>query len=437
MSDIVDVNNIKVTIVMPVYNAIEYLQDSIVSILNQSYEEFELICVDDGSTDGSSDYLDKCAENDKRIIVIHQENQGGGAARNRGLKAAKGKYIIFFDSDDKFERELLEKTIAKADSDNLDITIFNGDTFDNVTGEIKSAPWLIRGDVKKIEKEPFDVVNTSVWNKLFRREYLEEKNLFFQNNRIADNIFFTFMSIIYASRIGIVNEVLIHYRTNNTNSITSKSDRYPKDTINALLSIKNRLEQDGVFEEKKNIYVGFAAEYLINRLRVFKTQEGFGEFYSLLHNGGLEELGLFPYTDFNNKKLEEIKIIYEKSIEEYLFSYKFVLQTTGFLRNENYIIPKEVIKANKKIVIYGGGNVGKDYFFQLSKMDNIRIVSWVDQNFEKMGYPIQTPELLKNIEFDQIIIAVLSEKVANGIKDYLVNMGIPPKSIVWRKPIAI
>ena len=97
----------KVSVIMPVYNVEDYLEQCLDSVLAQTLREIEVICVDDGSTDGSGVILEKYQEKDERIRVFHQKNQFAGCARNLGLKHASGKYVIFWDSDDFFELPML------------------------------------------------------------------------------------------------------------------------------------------------------------------------------------------------------------------------------------------------------------------------------------------------------------------------------------------
>ena len=127
----------KVSIVLPVYNTGKYLPQCLDSILNQTYQDFELICVNDGSTDNSAQIIEKYILNDDRIRLITQQNMYCGVARNNGLSIATGKYVIFLDSDDYFENRLLELSLAKAEETAADIVVFGGYEVNSYTGEIK------------------------------------------------------------------------------------------------------------------------------------------------------------------------------------------------------------------------------------------------------------------------------------------------------------
>lgn len=114
----------KVTIVVPVYNTEKYLDECIKSIVNQTYENIEVILIDDGSKDNSPKICDKWAQKDSRIQVIHKMNEGAGIARNTGISNASGEYICFFDSDDYIEPYTIEKSLNALLENNADIVLF-------------------------------------------------------------------------------------------------------------------------------------------------------------------------------------------------------------------------------------------------------------------------------------------------------------------------
>lgn len=113
----------KISVIMPVYNTIEYLRDCVGSILNQSYKNIEVILIDDGSTDGSGERCDELASIDSRIIVYHKKNEGQGIARNVGLDVATGDYFFFADSDDIVESDALEELLRLGQEENSDLVV--------------------------------------------------------------------------------------------------------------------------------------------------------------------------------------------------------------------------------------------------------------------------------------------------------------------------
>ena len=131
---------IKVSVIVPVYNAEEHLNQCLDTIVNQTLKEIEIICVDDGSTDNSLEILNQYAQKDTRIKVIQQKNQYAGVARNNGLKIARGEYVIFLDSDDFFKEDLLEKTYNQGKKVDADIVLFGAKCFDNESGDYIEKP---------------------------------------------------------------------------------------------------------------------------------------------------------------------------------------------------------------------------------------------------------------------------------------------------------
>ena len=120
----------KISVLIPVYNASEFLYDSIPSILNQTYSDIELVCVNDGSKDNSLEILNKFKSKDSRIKVIDKENGGCGSARNRALEEATGEYIYFFDPDDKLEENAFELAMDSAMKNDSDMVVFKANIFD-------------------------------------------------------------------------------------------------------------------------------------------------------------------------------------------------------------------------------------------------------------------------------------------------------------------
>ena len=182
---------IKVSVIMPVYNAIKYLPDSIDSILNQSMKEFELILVDDGSSDGSSQLCDEYARKDDRVVVIHQKNGGICNARNHALDMARGEYIAFADHDDLYLPGLLEDNYKAAKKYQAELLKFgreaiNIDEYGAIHG--KDVRNLKEGfyDRESLEDNYFTLrraqVFSPVWDGVYQREFLEKYKIRFDEN---------------------------------------------------------------------------------------------------------------------------------------------------------------------------------------------------------------------------------------------------------------
>ena len=211
----------KISVIVPVFNCIQWLEPCIESVLKQTFKEFELILVDDGSTDGSGELCDFYATRDKRIRVFHKPNgSGGGEARNYGIEKSKGEFIVFLDSDDCQKPSMLEELYQaqqKADYDLvicgycfLDENNLEGDKFALNATEIKGEQNVLDYFVNYY---PDGLVGYP-WNKLYRRSIIEENHIRFPKmRRLEDGIF----NVAYFQKIksaSVLDKVLMLYRVN-------------------------------------------------------------------------------------------------------------------------------------------------------------------------------------------------------------------------------
>lgn len=177
----------KLSVVIPVYNAGKYLEECVMSVINQSYKDYEIILVDDGSSDGSEKQCDKFAEDYSCMVVLHQKNGGASSARNLGLREAKGEFVHFIDCDDYLSHSgVYEELSKKALDSSHDIIFFRRERFtegkegiDAVQPEYK-IDGVFDGDaLNHILTEQYGLTMTCPVNKIFRREFLIRNNLFF------------------------------------------------------------------------------------------------------------------------------------------------------------------------------------------------------------------------------------------------------------------
>lgn len=216
--------------IVPVYNVEKYLERCIDSILNQSYENFEIILIDDGSTDNSGKICDKYSELDSRIIVYHTENKGLSQARNKGIKASKGKYIIFLDSDDYWIDDKLDKIANICNKKNLDILAFNYEIYDISSKKIvkKKAIDFDNNIDKVISGEKFlnSILNKNplyewyAWFYVIRREMLIDSKLLFKIDTKYEDVDLIYKIILNAKNISAIDESILRYIIGRQGSIT-------------------------------------------------------------------------------------------------------------------------------------------------------------------------------------------------------------------------
>lgn len=260
----------KVSVIIPIYNTEKYLKECLDSIINQTLKEIEIICINDGSTDKSLDIANEFAQIDTRITLITQKKAGAGSARNAGLDIAKGEYIYFCDSDDFVELTMLEKLYNKAISQNADITACKANFWeiDNTyKGYYMSLQehLLPQNKTFSIKDDPdiFDKITLAIWIKLYKRTFLIENNIRFQNIPCCNDIYFSRLTFFLASKINIVPETLYHYRQNIPTNTSSTRGKHFECALDAAKLIENRLKKENLFEKYKKQYNKFTAKTLL------------------------------------------------------------------------------------------------------------------------------------------------------------------------------
>lgn len=230
-------NDPLVSIILPVYNVEIYLDDCFNSLIKQSYKNIEIIFVDDGSTDNSGNKLDEYLKKDKRVKVYHKKNEGVSSAKNLGIKNATGDYITFVDSDDYVTEEYVEYLLNLLKSNNADIA-YTKNFFDNYNNnQVKNENIKIIDSNQALYEILTYKISVGVWNKIFRKELLTKKNIYFYEDIFMGEGFnFNVLAFMYANRIVTSNKKIYFYRRDNNNSATTKFTI--KKWQNALVAIE-------------------------------------------------------------------------------------------------------------------------------------------------------------------------------------------------------
>ena len=227
----------KISIVVPVYNGEKYISKCLDSLINQSYKNIEIILVDDGSTDSSGKLVDRLANNDARITVVHKKNAGLGMARNTGLDYATGKYVAFIDSDDYTDVNMIQKLHNALEEYNSD-TSYCGYTMAYDSGEFVSVPAYYNRQVfcdkeiidkvllemvaSKPEAKKDAILSMSVWHALYSMEIIRDNNIRFPSEQefISEDIIFDIAYLQKSKSVCYINDPLYFYRCNNIDSLT-------------------------------------------------------------------------------------------------------------------------------------------------------------------------------------------------------------------------
>ncbi len=320
-----------VSVVMPVYNSAKYLHECLDSMLIQTYRNFEIICTDDGSSDDSPKILAEYAEKDPRFTILSQDHAYAGAARNLGMTRARGKYLIFLDSDDRFLPQMLELAVKKAEMTNADICVFTAEGFDSQSGRTYPLPtscmpgagqqgvFSRRDDPEHI----FCFTHPGPWNKLFRKDFILKNELQFQNTRSVNDLAFVLTALACADRITTLDQPLLQYRSGNSQSLQGSQQKEPRAFYQALLEFRKRLMDRGLYEPLEQAFKNQAASDIFYNLHTLRSEAVFEETYFFIKDDVLEEFGLtghspeFFYVLPEWRIPERIRIMREKSILDY------------------------------------------------------------------------------------------------------------------------
>lgn len=322
----------KLSIVVPVYNGEHYLRKCLDSILSQTLEDFELICVNDGSSDKTLEIMQSFSQRDCRVRVISQDNKGLGATRNVGISYATGEYIGFVDGDDFIAPDMYELLYAKAKEEDADIVITNVDLYytrSGITKPFRDNLWYQKmddmGSFSAVEY-PRVMQYIGVWDRIYRRDFIEEYHLRNPENRIYEDVLFTVQANVFAKRISVVNLPLYNYRKETGISIVDKeitNDSYKFDFLKNLRESKS-------FLQEQNKYAVLALEFLLWQLigimyHQYNTQSHdtfirfMRELSTILDSQDIDML--YEHTDAKDVHLY-LNLLQKKKYETTYFLYK-------------------------------------------------------------------------------------------------------------------
>ena len=289
----------KVSVIVPLYNATGALASLVRNLQRQTLSDFEVLLVDDGSTDDTLDLARKLTARDGRFAVLHQENAGPGEARNTGLDAAQGTYVVFLDDDDIPARNLLKHACRTAEDADADIVIWQTRHTDVRTGETYPSPdrWDPEAfprvfDPAEHAQDLFGTFRNWPWDKMFRRGFLEHAGLRFPPLYRTEDLAFTCSALACASRIALLDEELYTYRVFDDESSTQTRELAPLDFIESCKLLRRFLQERdlwGLFHGSYIQWVGLCAYVNLMELR---SPSAFARVYTALHDGGLEEMDI-------------------------------------------------------------------------------------------------------------------------------------------------
>lgn len=255
-----------VSVIIPSFNAENYIEECVDSVLGQSLKDFELIVVDDGSTDGTVNLVKSIQ--DQRLSLIEATHVNAGRARNLGMAKATGKYLYFLDADDYIAADCLLKLTNCAETNSADVVVCKSHYLDDITKTVSPLDFsmvgvetdvLMTGDA--LPSRPFQSFVGWPWDKLFRRDYIRELAIQFQEQRTSNDALFVFVALAKADSIYCLDEDLIAHRTNNAASLEHTRSKSWHCALDAMDAIGTYLKEHGTTDAVWKSFCNWIAHF--------------------------------------------------------------------------------------------------------------------------------------------------------------------------------
>ena len=404
----------EISIIIPIYNKEDNLVDCLNSILGQTYENFEAICIDDCSKDNSRIILEEYAKRDRRLkIIYNSENEGAAAARNKGIKEALGEYLLILDADDIFDKDLILITYKLCKEKNLDILVYDYTKMDNTTKRkrIFSMPLSMERKLRNrifsredIKNFSFQMCLAAPWVKMYRREFIIETGIRFQNLSSSNDGFFGRTILLLEGNFFYLSKSLVTYRINGKNQISTLNNNSIFNFIRAVKEIKKVLEEKNIYEKNERSFCSYVLTvtigYLLGMDRDFVSEINYDivmELNIILGENAVFQNNYQGYIFHDLKNQKDIKRYLLRLNEyDYLFRYE----------NEKVLYLKRYLnESKKKIALWGYGYSGRE-FFEKGRKTGILIDLIVDENYVNFHDDfIKSPESLKKNDYIVLITA--------------------------------
>ena len=364
----------KVSVVVPIYNSENTLVRCLNSLSNQSADDFEVIMVDDGSTDSSSLICKSYSDKYDNFKYVYQDNQGPLKARINGIEQSYGKYIAFADSDDWLEIDHIKNLLEIEEREHPDM-IATGCYVENSKG---------------VE----EIVNNNLNDGVYEKDSLD--NLF--TNMLYQSGFFEFGILPYLWTKLFDREKLLY-------SIRG-IDPFLYDGEDVAVIFPYILKCTKIVISKKATYHYM---YQSNSLSHYKRNT----FYK-----NSSRLYLYLYEIFSESVYKDVLV---PQLDQYMRMMIWQKDPKRYIESQKYLFPFHLVSQNSKIILYGAGLVGQSYAFQLSQIDYCKLVAWVDKQYDTFpkSMDISNPNDINKLKYDYIVVAVEDNSVKNAIINFL------------------
>lgn len=426
---------IKVSVILPVYNAEKYLEESLGCLISQTLKDIEIICVNDGSTDKSLAILKEFAKADKRIIVLNQvQNRSAGYVRNVGLKKAQGEYVAFLDADDLFDKEMLKKIYDACLYAGADIGVFSHVEFDNTTGiktyqgmrfvlQDKYADRIL--DYKILGNQAFLLWNCAPWNKLYKRKFILENGIEYQDIKNANDVYFANIALISAKKMIYISteEPLLFIRKNHPTQISKNRAKQPLCAYEAINKLYMTLMGHQDWDNFRQGFENYALRSLLYAIELLQ-----GEEQRQLYNACKEA---FLRWGFGDKEEGYFFSGTKKYQLDYILTHEYSPKFSEEIRDiENYETRQDrlekifayIEKEDGKVALWGIGKLARR-FLQACRTWNWKIDYLVDSDEKKQNtclgnYRITDfMKIKEKIDFVLVLNPAYYEEIEKKVKE--------------------
>ncbi len=325
-------NNLKVSVIVPVYNAEKYLEACLESIVTQSFPYLEIICINDGSDDKSAEILEEYVQKDSRVIVVNQEHKGMSAARNTGLEHASGLYVTFVNSSDFIEVNMIEVMLKNMITRNPDVVIESVWAYDDrmKSRVLKEDPyftlsWMKPEFVSDVFScgdilDKFFMLPAMVWAKMYRKSFLQENNIAFKEDLSYGDILFFYELLMKNPKLSIDKRQLYNYRINTSLIAEDYNEEHYSDMLKIMTILNLMFEKQPFYEQIKSDFLSYRLMNVIKSfLRVPKKFEK--AYYRQIQNEFLN-IDMLYYNEALLSKKSFYPLYCEIRNESYI-KYKF------------------------------------------------------------------------------------------------------------------
>lgn len=377
----------KLSVIVPIYNAGKYLEVCLNSVINQTYKNYEIILVDDGSMDDSGFICDQFAARDKRFRVIHKKNEGLICARKTGIMAAKGDYIAFVDADDWIDSDFLESGICHMEHEAADIVVTGcmkeiGNHSELVVNKILPGVYDDLGLTKEVRPRMLHFegfyefgILPYIWNKFYKKSLLESCYEHI-DLRIYDgeDVAVVYPYLLKAQKAVITQDAKYHYRIHSESMTARKKNDYYENTARLYLYLAEKFQGN------------ICGHYMMPQL------------------------------------------------DQYMRMMVWQGNPVKFMEAVGVIFPFKEIPRGARIILYGAGYVGRVFRYQISLSEYCFVAAWIDRAYpkeelKKMG--VTSLKALQTEEYDYVVIAVRDKDMGDEITEQLVSYGINREKIVF------